>query len=100
MFQPGFVLGGLEGFLDGPAGPGGKGPLDHVAVQHELGGRLPELGDAGTLPALGVLGPGFGQVELPVQECSPGFGSISEEHADLAVSHPTGGARIQAGNTG
>ncbi len=43
-----------------------------------------------------VGGPGFGQVELPVDRRVPGTGSVGEERPDLAVLHPTHGPRALA----
>ena len=81
-----------------PAGrdPGVQRAADHGRGQGRLG-REPDLvGDAGGLHALRVIGPGAGQVQLPVDHPMPSAGGIDQVDRDLGVLDPPGGAGVLA----
>ena len=78
----------------------------HPGVQCRLSIRRPAPAwwrtrprrDAGRGAPVAVLGPGPGQVQLPVDEGPPGRGGVGQEHPDLAVLDPPGGAGVLPGH--
>jgi hypothetical protein len=60
-------------------------------------GRKPDLvGDAGGPAAPGIIGPGSGQVQLPVDHGVPCIGGVDEVDRDLGVLDSPGGAGVLA----
>jgi len=88
--------------IDGVAGhpakrhPGGQGPLHHGLAQLRLGLEAHLIGDTGRPAARPVVGPGFGQVQVPVDQRHPTGGRIRQEDRDLAVLLFAGGAGVLA----
>jgi len=70
-----------------PAGrhPGVQRAGEHPDRQLGLGRERHVLGHCGLLAPWPVLGPGLGQVQLPVQERATGRAGIAQEHPDLAA---------------
>ena len=67
----------------------------HLLGQLGLGGEGDLVGDAGGGPPLGVVAPrGPRQVEPPVDQRPPAWGGVGQEHRDLAVFDPAGGAGV------
>jgi site-specific DNA recombinase len=70
--------------------------LQHRLGQLRLGRKADPLGHVRLRTAPGVGDPLLGQVQLPVHQRPTLSAGIGEEHADLAVLDPPGGARILA----
>ncbi len=73
-------------------------PIDHPPRQYDLGSERDLFRNAGLLPPLGVVGPLLGQVQGAVEQRPALLSCVPEEHPDLAVLDPPGGARVLAGN--
>ncbi len=58
---------------------------DDVPGQFSLDGKAPFAGDLRRLAALAVGGPGFRQVEVPVDQGPTRAGGVGGEHPDLTV---------------
>jgi hypothetical protein len=72
---------------------------DHVVGQLRAGGELDGGGDTGLFPALGVTGPGLGQVDPAVDQGVSVFTGVGQEDADLGVLDPSRGAGVLALDT-
>lgn len=64
---------------------GAHGSKDHGAGEVVLGGEVALVGDLGSSAAFAVLGPGFGQIELAVDQGVTAGGGVGGEDTDLAV---------------
>jgi len=71
---------------------------EHPDRQLGLGRERHVLGHCGLLAPWPVLGPGLGQVQLPVKERATGRAGIAQEHPDLAVLDPARGAGVLPGH--
>ena len=71
-----------------------QGAGQHRLGQLGLGGEPDRVVDAGLAAAFPVLGPGFRQVELAVEQGAPGRGGVGQEHPDLAVLDPPRGPGV------
>jgi len=76
--------------------PGHHRICDHVQGQFGLGRELHIGRDAGGRAPGPVTGPGARQVDPPAGQRAPGWGGVAEEHADLGVLDPPGGAAVLA----
>ena len=76
--------------------PGIHRPRQHLLGELRLGVEGDLLGDVRLGAASGVGGPLLGQVQLPVDQRPPPWAGVGEEHPDLAVLDPPGGARVLA----
>ncbi len=70
----------------------GSGVGDHVVGEFGLGGEADAVGNTGRLQALGLLGPGPGQVEAAIDESVPCPGGVGEVDRDLGVLDAAGDA--------
>lgn len=92
--------------IDGvPGGPRRRDPAvdragDHLDRQLRLGRKPPVGGDRGSIAPGAVLGPGLGQVQLPVQERPTRRRGAGQEHPDLRVLDPTRRSGVLAGHPG
>jgi hypothetical protein len=78
--------------------PGREGASQPLAGQLRLGGKRPVRRDAGLPAALHIVGPSFGQIQLPSQQRLAQWAGITQQHADLAVLHFAGRTAILAGH--
>lgn len=78
----------------------GDGPQHHGVGEVGLGGEGPLVGDVGGAAAIGVVGPGLGQIQLPSHQGPSALGGIGGEQADLAVLGTAGGAGVLAPHAG
>src|SRR3954470_14061774 len=91
---------GMVGTIDTVTGAPGKRdtglarPLQHGQAELGLGGEGNLGRNARLTPAVVVLGPVGGQVERAVDQRLAVAAGIAQEHADLAVLDPTGGAAV------
>jgi site-specific DNA recombinase len=76
--------------------PGVQRANDHRLRQGGLGRKPDLVGDAGGLQAVGIVGPGPGQVQLPVDHRVPRIGGVHQVHGDLGILDPAGGAGVLA----
>jgi len=60
-------------------------PLDHRDRDRRLGGEVQVVGHVSGTPAIRLIGPAPGQVELAIDEGVAAIGHVGGEHADLAV---------------
>jgi site-specific DNA recombinase len=97
-FQPGLQELGLPvGLIGGDPRkrhPGRDRPGDHLLGLPRLGGEFGLPRDARRPAPLPVIGPGPGQVQLPVDQRVPVRRGIRQEHPDLAVLRPPGGPGV------
>jgi hypothetical protein len=89
------------GLIGGHRHPGGRGAGVQGTLQHDLGKlrlgpKADLLGDLRRLAAGFIVGPAFGQVQLPVDHRPPLAAGVGQEHAQLAVVDLAGGARVLA----
>ena len=90
----------MVGAIDAVAGDPGKRdpglarPLQHGQAELGLGGEGDVGGDVRLASAVRVVGPVDGQVQRAIDQHLAMTARIAEEHADLAVLDPTGGAAV------
>jgi hypothetical protein len=72
----------------------GEQPLQHVLGQLRLGGELDLFADPGLSAPVAILGPGGRQVQPPVDQRSPARRDLGQEHSQLAILDPPGGAGV------
>ena len=96
---PLLAVGGVCGH-PGDGQRGGDRPQDHGLGQVGLGGEGPLVRDVGGSAAVAVVGPGLGQIQLPVRQGASTCGGVGGEHADLAVLGVAGGAGVPALHAG
>jgi hypothetical protein len=88
--------------IDGVAGhppkrhPRGQGPFEHGLAQLRLGLEGHLIGDTRHPAARRVVGPGLGQVQVPVDQRHPTGCRIGQEDRDLAVLLLAGRAGVLA----
>src|SRR3954452_17550060 len=93
---------GMVSAIDAVTGDPGKPdtgltrPLQHGQAELGLGGEGNVGRDARFASALLVLGPVGGQIERAVDQRLAMAAGIAEEHADLAIPDPAGGAAVLA----
>jgi hypothetical protein len=75
-------------------GCGVQRPVDHRPGQSRLDREDGIVRDTCGGASLWVVGPGPGQVEVPVDERVPGRGGVGQVDRDLAVLDPSGGAGV------
>jgi hypothetical protein len=75
---------------------GGQGPFEHRLAQLRLGLEAHVVGDARRPAARPVVGPRFGQVQVPVDQRDPTGCRVGQEDRNLAVLLLAGGAGVLA----
>jgi hypothetical protein len=76
--------------------PGIERASDHGPGQLRFGGELDVFGYSGSGAPGRVAGPGFREVQLPVDHRVPSLPRIGQIHCDLGVLHPTRGTGVLA----
>ncbi len=87
------------GLISGGPGDGHsrlQGARQHRPGQHRLGRETHTLGDPRPGAPGRVIGPGFGQIQLGVDQRPAQWGGVRQKHPELAVLGPAGRAGVLA----
>jgi len=76
--------------------PGVQRTADHLGGQGRLGHKPDLIGDAGGPAPLSIVGPGAGQVQLPVDHRVPRLAGVHQVDGDLGVLDAARGAGVLA----